>query len=478
MPSINFKTARNTIVVSDLHLTEGEPVHPKKPLWKRWKQRDMFIDGEFRAFLETLSSEMDGPIELVLAGDVFDFDSVTALPENPPFRIGWLERRRGLNPDEQKSHFKMRVIITEHSLWFDTLKEFIAMGHRVVFIRGNHDIELFWPKVQSLILKRICTNKAQRKQVRFCDWFYISNSDTLIEHGNQYDAYCVSQNPSHPVILTGHRKTLRLPFGDLTSRYLINGMGYFNPHVEASFLLGFTEYVRFFFKYMIRTQPLLMWTWFWSSMATLGVSFWTSLLPNPVDPLTAEKDNQRIAKNANATPSATRSLALLKVHPATLSPMKILRELWLDRALIVLFVLSVALQFGGTLKILLDVPMLWSVIPLLLIFLPFFVFYTRSIRPKVRQYKVARRKRLKTAQKITGIRRIVNGHTHEASHSMFGDIEYFNTGFWSAPCINIDCSRREQNRHFVWLRPKSSQEREAVLGQWLGKEKGYRLFSK
>jgi hypothetical protein len=34
-----------------------------------------------------------------------------------------------------------------------------------------------------------------QKRVRFVHWFYISNNDTLIEHGHQQDPYCLCENP-------------------------------------------------------------------------------------------------------------------------------------------------------------------------------------------------------------------------------------------------------------------------------------------
>ncbi len=92
---------RHTIVLSDLHLSDAEPLDRRRPLWKRFKRRDLFVDAEFARLLERLTEELTEPAELVLNGDVFDFDSVMQVPYEPRFPVSWLERRRGLAPEQQ-----------------------------------------------------------------------------------------------------------------------------------------------------------------------------------------------------------------------------------------------------------------------------------------------------------------------------------------------------------------------------------------
>src|SRR5205085_963291 len=147
------------------------------------------------------------------------------LPKDASFKVNWLERIRGLASEENKSRFKMKVILDAHPIWVESLRNFVAAGNRLVFIIGNHDLELHWPSLQQDLLERLNVTEAQIDQVRFCEWFYISNQDTLIEHGNQYDAYCLCSNPVHPLIKKGSKILVRLPFGNLAGRYMINGMG-------------------------------------------------------------------------------------------------------------------------------------------------------------------------------------------------------------------------------------------------------------
>lgn len=136
--SAAFDGAAHTVVLSDVHLCEAEPVDPKRPLWKKFKQRELFIDPCFARFLDYIQTVTEGPIELVFNGDLFDFDSVTALPEEPKFPVSWLERRRGLHPEERKSLWKIRLVLRDHHVWFDALRAFLLAGNRLVFVIGNH----------------------------------------------------------------------------------------------------------------------------------------------------------------------------------------------------------------------------------------------------------------------------------------------------------------------------------------------------
>src|SRR5262249_15158730 len=171
------------------------------------------------------------------------------------------------------SVFKMDVIVREHPIWFQALGDFIRRGHRAVFIIGNHDVELYWPGVQRRVCEALGVESppvldeiepaAGPGSVAFCNWFYLSGGDTYVSHGHQYDPHCVVKDPIDPMIQVKGRPRVRVPFGDLAARYMLNGMGYFNPHASDNYIMSAGNYLRFFFKYMLRTQPLLLWTWFW-----------------------------------------------------------------------------------------------------------------------------------------------------------------------------------------------------------------------
>lgn len=458
-----FNSASHTFVVSDIHLADAEPPHPKYPLWKRFKRKKFFIDESFQNFLSYIQAQTNDPIELVLNGDIFDFDSILKLPKNPPYKISWLERQRGLNSEEPKSLFKMKTIIEDHSQWFFALKSFIAHGNRVVFVIGNHDIELHWPLVQLEILKALGVQ--ENTSVRFVEWFYISNQDTLIEHGNQYDAYCLCPNPIKPLIKSRKTTKVRLPFGNTAGKLMLNGMGLMNPHSDSSFIKEtLYEYIVFYFRYIIRTQPLILWTWFWSAMVTLLVTIKEGIKRGIGDPLTIADKVDHIAEKANGTTRMVWALQELHAHPACFNPIQTLRELWLDRVILFFILVYASFQFFTTLNVFVTVSLWWFLIPMLLL-LPVLIFYARSVQSENQKMQDEAILAAPIAAQITKVKRVIQGHTHNAKHGKVGEIEYLNTGTWSPAFFDVECTRPSGKKCFAWIKPTDSG-RVAELFEW------------
>ena len=454
----DFHQAKTTVIVSDLHLCEAEPLHPKYPLWKRYKSREFFFDKEFSQFLDHIQEKSRGEsIELILNGDIFDFDSVTSIPENPIFRLTWLERTRGLHPQEEKSKYKIDVILRDHKEWVDALRAFILNGHRAIFIIGNHDLELHFRRVQESFLEHLNLPQDYTSQVRFCEWFYISNGDTLVEHGNQYDPYCMAQDPVHPYLLRFNRIEVRLPFGNLATRYMINSMGFFNPHVESNYIMSAGEYVRFFFRYMLRAQPLIVATWIGSATVILFQSFVDRLRPSLADPLTIEDRIENIAAKANAPPRVARELKELFVAPAASYPTIIARELWLDRAFLIFLVFFIVLEIFLLVNKVFGLSFFWIFIPLFM-FLPFFLFYSKNVTSTVQQYKEPKERILSAAALIAKVPRIIYGHTHIVRHEFIGAVEHLNSGTWSPAFLDVGCEKRVGQKSFVWISPGAEGE--------------------
>ena len=467
----DFAVATHTFVISDLHLADAEPPHPHNPLWKRFKRPRFFIDQTVASFLDHIRAQANGtgPVELVLNGDIFDFDSVMAMPKppEPGFHLSWLERRRGLKPEEAKSRFKIRTILEAHAHWTQAVNNFLEDGHRMIFVIGNHDIELHWPGVQQDIIDRL---GSRPDQIRFVEWFYVSNRDTLIEHGNQYDAYSLCSNPIHPVIRDRHGMHLRLPFGNLAGKFMLNGMGLMNPHIESSYIkdsLG--EYLVFFFRYVLRTQPFLMWTWLWSAIVTLVVSVSEGFRPAMTDPLTVADRLEAVAAKANATPNLVLALRALHAHPAYYSPLQILQELWLDRFLVLGLAFFAAFQFFSFLNVFVPVSFWWFVVPLALL-LPIPIFYARSVRSEVLRCQAIARESAPTAAKLARVGRVVHGHTHREMHQppeKTNGVEYLNTGTWSPAFHDVECTKPFGRKCFAWIRPLAgSPGRTASLFEW------------
>ena len=459
---------RHTFVVSDIHLSDAEPFDPSRPLWKRFKGRDHFVDDDLARCFEHLLSlaRGDGEIELVLNGDIFDFDSVTAVPASPAFPVSWLERRRGLDPESAKSAYKVSVILADHPAFVAALRDLLVRGVHVVFVAGNHDMELHWPAVQSEIRRALDLSEEAQARLRFCEWFYLSGGDTLIEHGSQYDAYCVAVDPVHPLVHWRGADQVRLPFGNLAGKYMLNGMGLFNPHVESSFILSFREYFVFYWRYLVRVQPLLAWTWFWTAMVTLVVTLRQGLLPALRDPFTLDDRVEAIASRANATPRLVRGLRSLRVHPAVFNPMQIARELWLDRVLLLALVTFGTFQVFSILNVFVELRIWWW-LGFFVLLLPPFVFYSRGVNSDIDNYERLLRRCLPEAARLAGVRRVVMGHTHHEKHTAIDGVEVLNTGTWSPAYRDVECTVRFGRQCFVWLHP-GPDGRVAELREWRG----------
>jgi hypothetical protein len=301
------------------------------------------------------------------------------------------------------------------------------------------------------------------------EWFYISNGDTLIEHGNQYDSYSLCMNPVSPTIRRGRSVYLRLPFGNLAGKYMLNGMGLMNPHSESSFIKSsLAEYLVFFYKYVLRTQPLLAWSWFWSAMVTLVVTINEGFKRALSDPLSIANRVDSIARKSNGTTSMVWALRELHAHPAAFNPLQTLRELWLDRALLVLLaVVAVFLAYSVT-NVFVHVSPFWFLIPLFA-FAPPFVLYARSVQSLVTASQEAAFLAIPSISRITGVNRIIHGHTHHAAHVSSGQVEYLNSGTWSPAFLDVECTQPVGRKCFVWIKPApgaSEEGRVAELYEW------------
>ncbi len=454
-----------TIIMSDMHISDAEQRDERRPHWKAYKQRQYFFDDDFANLLKHIDETSDGPCELVLNGDIFDFDNVTALPPHPPGLVDWLSQLRGLHSEEWCSRFKIGRILADHEPWFRALREFIHKGHRAVFVVGNHDLELYWPTVQQHIREAMRLSDDAQDRLVFCEWFYVSGEDTFICHGHLFDPYCTIRDPIHPMVSMYGRPRVRIPFGDLAERYMLNGMGYFNPHATENFIMSLPEYIRFWFKYMLRDQPMLLFTWFWSAMVVLGTTLWTFWRPAMKDPLTIEEKVQSIANRSNATPSQVRMLNQIHAPSAATNPLQIAQELWLDRGVLFLVMMWAAFQLVAYINFFfVSIHWAWVLVPIALMF-PLYLSYSFKVKSATFVEPLLTEERARLLHQIVGVKRVVFGHTHVPEHRDIGPVEFLNCGFWSPAFAEPECINRIGTQTFVWIRRDNGEE-SATVWEW------------
>lgn len=111
----------------------------------------------------------EGPVELVLAGDLFDFLQISKTPA-------------GLDRAEAT------ISRPEYAGMFAALKGFASgEGKRVVYLPGNHDAEMWWnPKIEETLRGRGLVHELARS---YAATLAVGGERRVVycEHGNQFD---------------------------------------------------------------------------------------------------------------------------------------------------------------------------------------------------------------------------------------------------------------------------------------------------
>lgn len=414
------------LVVSDMHLTQEAPA---RGLWKRFLQRDRFVDGDFAAWLERMRADIGGPICLVLNGDIFDFDAVMAVPQNAR-DLSYLERTRSLHPTQEKSAFKMERIITDHPVFFDALEAFLTEGHRVVVVLGNHDLELFWPTVQARLRDRLGPH-ATAAALCFEPWFY-RHGDVRIEHGHLLDPWSSVDDPRCPLVRSPEgEERVQIPFGNMAGRYLINRMGYFNPNCSDSYQRSLWGYLVFWVRHHLFAFRPLVTAWIAGACYTLLHAL-------------------RLRRAHPARPRLR--LPAPYAAPVYRRWFLMVREFWFDRlalaglGLLVVAILTGALGPG------------WWLLPALAGVVVVTTLWDRIVRRFVARSDAWLEQIHETAVSLARAakaRILILGHTHGwRKERLPGGGFYLNSGNFSPSYHDLECEQPvPHSRTFLWLPP-------------------------
>lgn len=443
---------RTYVVVSDLHLTEGED--RGRSAWRRYKHPDHFIDAEFGDFLSHVEGVSgDAPVTLVINGDFIDFDSVTTVPTDGELSPTRVERKRGLRPTAARSAYKLRVVLDDHRPFFESLARFILRGNDVVYVLGNHDREMCFPEVRQTLLAGLAAHcegagdeERLAEHVRFEPWFYYVEGLLWIEHGHQYDRYCSFSYLLDPMVSRRGRRQageaeMELPLGGLTARYLMNGMGYFNPYAWTSFMLDAVGYARHWFRhYFLRPRSLLL-TYL---LGSLRIIWEIATLRAHFHELAGTRDAIDEQLEHIAERQAIAVERLLKVADRWRAPIigslwAVVQELALDRLLLFLLL---ALVFSGL--ALTDLSVAAKVgIPAVLI-PALFLLYEQSVQTGggiAAELETLEELAAVVAREV-GVPYVVFGHTHDPKHvPLSPDSTYFNVGTWAPVFEDPHCRK-------------------------------------
>lgn len=429
----------HTVVLSDIHLCELER---GQGLWMRYRQRPFCPDDELVAMLNELRRRVHGDtLTLVLNGDIFDLDAPRVFDGESVFH--------NLPRDTENSAPMLAAILDDHPEFLQILGEILAEGHSLVFIAGNHDIQLTLPGVWSILRDRLLSvaraagaDSEVEERLLFRAWFHHTPDHIHIEHGHQYDSYCSYRYPITP--FGTENSVIQPTVGSLTARLLTSRMGFFNPHVDASFMRSTIGYIGHWLRRYMLSRHSLLFSWMLGSLRTMLELIRVQRSPEP-DHL--EADLRAASKEIGVACEQIRAHSLLFVPPADERLGRVLRELWLDRLVLVPLTMLISLLgfwFVPTDRRWLGValgPALFALYELLTP-KPTLDDTWRSVQQKVRQ-----------VGQIHGASAVIFGHTHLSAARWESGVFWGNSGSWSAAFHDIACTQPfEPARPVIWLR--------------------------
>jgi UDP-2,3-diacylglucosamine pyrophosphatase LpxH len=224
------RNIRQILVVSDLHLSEGfstDTFH--------WNRRENFLaDSAFSRFLETKRKEArhrNSQLWLIINGDFIDFVRITATPTDEAELREWQEKltsiteaklpgqkqrvlnafekfakvwriylrvrhqpsrkwpravrhevKYGLKTQDFKSIYRLIIAQQGHRQVFQALAQWLAEGHRLTIISGNHDHELNQDLVQAglrWVLEDIYQAMQKAKRTKLASAVAVDSSEAL-----------------------------------------------------------------------------------------------------------------------------------------------------------------------------------------------------------------------------------------------------------------------------------------------------------
>jgi UDP-2,3-diacylglucosamine pyrophosphatase LpxH len=418
----------NLLIVSDLHF--GEDLLPGA---SAEKQRAVALGAHtFCEFLRHHSQRrMDGkPWRLVVAGDLFDFMSVT-LSAAPGFPArDHDERRSGRRRSVATGPARLARIAQAHQGVFAELMRFAAAGHEIDLIVGNHDIELLEVDTQAELRRQLLAaaprlgaaeQKAALERICVRPWFVYLPKVAWIEHGHVYDEACSferGQAPFDPV-----SGDLLSNVDDAAVRYLAQAAPELDPHGTEEW--GFTGYLRYSLGRGVGSSVRLL----ASYVAFTRALFSARRAHRATRRRNArhELHRQRVAAIARAeglAPTAIWAIDRLSRAPVTRSARRLMSMLMLDRWLLVLGGLAAALVA----LVALSGPMALVTALVLAIGGPMAAhrISVSTVGSQVPMRSVPERLRRLVDAKV-----VVFGHTHDPHQAALplGGV-YLNTGTW------------------------------------------------
>jgi UDP-2,3-diacylglucosamine pyrophosphatase LpxH len=426
-------SSESLLVFSDVHL--GSDLNDGPGAGAR---RTATIDSDLVALVAHYRRETP-PADrwrIVVAGDFIDFVGIAvgAGADLVETELTEEERRHGLGSALDHARLKLRRVSERHADVFAELGAFVADGHALTMVHGNHDIDFHWDAVKddfrSALLAYAKALRAEPldeaaflERIEFNPWFFYREGVAYIEHGHQYDPFCSTALVMAPLSPFDPRRVVR-GFSDVLLRFVVRQTRGMKEHGHEH--LGMIDYVTFGLKLGV------------SGMLSLAVRFVRAIrelfrlrsayVSEAAAVLRAEHERrvQKLCEAMRIGRDRIDALLALQAPPITSSIAGIMASVLLDRlALAMLSMLVVVgLAIGGVLHgyglfSLLGVLAAWSLL------------HRRLVRSRQIDPAEQMQQRASQLAVLFPAAFVVMGHTHIPVQAQSGEATYINVGSWA-----------------------------------------------
>jgi UDP-2,3-diacylglucosamine pyrophosphatase LpxH len=329
------------LILSDVHL--GSDINDRAPPGaapRRSRGVDQDLVALFRHYARSVP--VGERWRAVIAGDFIDLIGVTITTEGARAQLDTApdaeELAHGVGNSSDHARAKLRRVAERHREVLAALADFVASGHALTMVHGNHDIEFHWEPVQAE-LKEILANLATAShpeldraaflaRIEFNPWFFWADGVAYIEHGHQYDAMCATDYVMAPLSPLDPRRIAR-GFTEVFLRYVVRPTKGLKEYGHES--KGLFDYITFATGLGLRGLFGLAWRFASAviELFRLRRAYFTDAARK-----LREEHEKRVALLAQATRiglDRLRALIALQVPPVTRSIGGILASVLLDR---------------------------------------------------------------------------------------------------------------------------------------------------
>lgn len=426
----------NYLIISDLHLQEAE----KNPAGRLF-----YFDQEFADFLRHYRLFYVGERrwKLIIAGDLIEFLHIKERPKPDDKFLQGID----LTPTDvkffpgtewQKSVWKLHLILSSHPQLLLALARFVAAGNEIYILRGNHDLELYWPEVQNRFRLLVAQHHpvdtsyldmkaAASERIHFVPSFYLEKDLLYVEHGHQYDPYCSNAHNLCPVLPKDPRQ-IELALSAFTMRYFAARIQSVDPAAMEN-INSIPKYL----MHLIRSNPAqvaLMPLYYLEMLVrTLGkVRRAEPALESAVARMEVNI-REEVKGGYGLSEAALRTLERLAYPPVLLSRWQTVKCFSLD-----LLVAGVAaLVLGGSLYLVGVTPLgRWVPAAVSFLFLCALFLVEKNRMGKFNDHRNLR-EIARVIRDALGVRYVVFGHSHDPDVYPVSAAEdgcYFNVGTW------------------------------------------------